>query len=235
MQKFSKKDLFFSVLTGLYAGAIAWRIAVFLNLEIYRFGLHLGGAYMGCFDDPLGSICIPNPAGLSWVWLMAIVPICWIIGVNLGYFLGRWMPVFNQFGRFAVVGFTNFVVYSGILNLLIGLSSINKGTMYSIFVGISFIVGMLHSFALNKNWVFEAGAGGGGAEFGKFLTVSVIAGLVNVAVATFIVNFIHPLLGISANGWANVGGISGSAVALLFSFVGFKLLVFKGVNKQVSL
>ncbi len=235
MNKFTKKDFLFSVVTGLYSGAIAWQILKFLQIDVFdKFRVNIIFHLLGLSNRNVSS-----------VWMMLLVPILWIVGVNLGYFLGKWMPFFNQFGRFAAVGFTNFAVYSGILNLLIALSGINSGVWYSVFVSISFIMGMLNSFVLNKHWVFSVqgatpaggqgfASGGGvptstndGAEFGKFFTISVVAGLINVIVASFIVNFIHPIFGITPNGWANVGGIAGSAVALIFSFIGFKMVVFK--------
>ena len=202
MQKFTKKDLFFSIVTGLITGVISWRIFTFLNT--------------------------PTFFGIPVISLIVIVPILWIIGVNFGYFLGRWFVFFNQFGRYAAIGFTNAAVYFGTLNLLIGYSNISKGTWYSVFASTAFIVGTLHSYIWNKYWAFEAGQSqGGGGEFAKFAVVSIVSGLVNVSIASFVVNLIHPLFGISSNGWANVGGVAGSAVALIFSFVGFRLMVFK--------
>ncbi len=222
MNKFTKKDLMSTVVTGLYSGFIAWRIFEFLNLDIFD------KLRVNIIFHLLGQ---PN-AHLSSAWMMLLIPIIWIIGVNFGYFLGRWMPFFNQFGRFAVIGFTNFVVYSGVLNLLIATTGISSGSWYSIFVGVAFVGGALHSYGWNKFWVFESGSSAGGAsEFGKFILVSVISGLINVAVASFLVNYIHPLFGITPEAWANVGGIAGSAAALVFSFVGFRIVVFR---KSVS-
>lgn len=201
MSEFSKKDLFFSIITGFITGLIAWRIFIFLNVP-ERF--------------------------ISWPWLTVIVPILWILGVNLGYFLGRWLAFFNQFGKFAAIGFTNAAVDFGILNLLIASTGVANGGWYSVFKGISFLVAMLHSYIWNKYWVFESGeSGGGGVEFAKFATVSIIAIIVNVGVASFVVNAIHPLWGVSIKGWANLGAVAGSAIALLFSFIGFRLAVFK--------
>lgn len=235
MKLFSQKDLFFSLITGLITGFIAWRIFVFLN--------------------------IPEFQNISFVWLVIAAPLLWVLGVNLGYFLGQWLRFFNQFGKFAAVGFTNAAVYFGILNVLIYFSDINKGVWYSVFVAVAFAIGTIHSYFWNKFWVFSADrdsrlprpgsarvplgermgtlsekggpASGGqynkisGGEFGKFLTVSVGAGLVNVGTASVLVNFMNPLFGLTLDQWANIGGVAGSAVALVFSFIGFKLAVFK--------
>ncbi len=200
--KFSKKDFWFSIFTGAGTGLIVWRILDFLNFQPWR--------------------------GISFVWLILVVPILWIIGVGLGYFLGRWVNFFNQFGKFAAIGFTNAAVDFGVLNLLISATSISTGKYYSLFKTVSFLVALVNSYLLNKYWAFEAGAtGGGGVEFFKFAGVAVVSILINVSVASYVVNSINPLFGFSVYVWANVGAVLGSASALIFSFIGFKLLVFK--------
>lgn len=209
MNKFTKKDLILSIIAGLITGAIGWRILVFLNKDVL-------------FGVPLS-------------YLVIIIPILWITGVNLGYFLGRFIPFFNQFGRFAAIGFTNFAVYSGVLNLLIAHTNITSGRWYSTFVAIAFVVGSIHSYIWNKYWVFDSAESGGGTiEFSKFFTVSVIAGLINVVIASSIVNYVNPMFEITPEGWANVGGIVGSASALIFSFAGYRMLVFKNKPDAIS-
>lgn len=202
MTMFTKKDLYCSVITGLISGFISWRVFIFLELSEF--------------------------ANLSYVWLVIFIPILWILGVKLGYFLGQWLSFFNQFGKFAAVGFTNAAVYFGILNVFIYFSDLNKGIWYSVFVAVAFIVGTIHSYFWNKFWVFEvANNKVTGAEFSKFFAVYIVAGLINVGLASGVVNFMTPLFGFSLDQWANVGGVVGSAVALTVSFAGVKLTVFK--------
>ena len=104
---FSKKDSLFSIFTGAGAGLIAWRIFNFLGYA--RF------------------------LEISLAWLILIVPLLWIVGVNLGYFLGRWFSFFNQFGKFVAIGFTNAAVDFGVLNYLISITGITAGGYYSVF------------------------------------------------------------------------------------------------------
>ena len=207
--KFSRKDFYFSIITGLITGFIAWRIFLFLKLpEFYDF---------------------------SWALLLVAVPVLWILGVNLGYFLGQWLAFFNQFGKFSAVGFTNAAVYFGILNVLISWSDVNKGIWYSVFVAVAFIIATFHSYFWNKYWVFSAEGGpasGGnnkisGEELGKFFTAYVVAGLVNTGIASGLVNLLDPMFSLSSDQWANIGGVAGSAVALVVSFIGVKIAVFK--------
>lgn len=199
---FTRKDFYFSVITGFITGFIAWRIFVFLKL--------------------------PEFVSISHVWLLIFIPFLWILGVNLGYFLGRWMPFFNQFGKYAAIGFTNAAVYFGILNLLIYYTGIASGFWYPIFVTVAFIAGTVHSYIWNKYWAFEAAESSEGRrEFVKFIVVSILAGLVNIGIASFVVNGLNPMFGLSETSWANIGGVAGSAIALIFSFIGFKMIVFK--------
>lgn len=200
--KFSKKDLIFSLITGFYAGFIAWRIFDFLEIPLFR--------------------------GISFAWLAVLVPILWIFGVNFGYFLGRWFSFFNQFGKFAAIGFTNAAVDFGILNLLIFYSGEAAGILFSVFKGFSFIIATIHSYFWNKFWAFEAGnTPVTKEEFIKFFTVTAVALLINVGMASFTVNLIGPQFGIGAEGWANIGAVVGSAAALIVSFIGFRIVVFK--------
>ena len=202
MVKFSKKDLYFSVITGLIAGFIAWRIFIFLEF--------------------------PEFAGISYAWLIIFIPIIWILGVNFGYFLGQWLVFFNQFGKFAAVGLTNATVYFAVLNILISWSDINKGVWYSVFVALAFIIATFHSYFWNKYWVFNNGQSDfSGEELGKFFAAYALAGFVNIGISSGLVNFLDPMFGLSGDQWANIGGVAGSAVALMVSFIGVKVVVFK--------
>jgi putative flippase GtrA len=196
----NKRDLVFSLITGLTAGTIAWRILEYLDK--------------------------PTIIGFPAVGLVILVPILWYMGVNFGYFLGRWMPFFNQFGKFVAIGFTNFAVDLGIFNLLFAFSQENS-EWTTLFKACSFVIAALHSYLWNKNWSFNAGSSrGGGMEFFKFILVSVLSLLVNVGVFTLLSQGHVLTSGISQKVWLNLASIAGSAAALVFSFVGFRLLVF---------
>jgi putative flippase GtrA len=208
--KFTKRDFVFSVATGLITGFSAWRIFSFLKVPVY--------------------------GNISYAWLLAVVPVLWILGVDLGYFLGRWFSFFNQFGKFVSIGFTNAAVDFGVLNLLIAGTGTSTGIWYPAFKGVSFVCAVIPSFFWNKYWAF--GAGGtheGWAEFLKFMSVMIVAVLINDVTASLVVNFVHPVLGLSATAWANVSAVVGSAVALIFSFAGFKVAVFKTENSQPNI
>lgn len=170
----------------------------------------------------------PYSFQLSWALCIVLIPIIWMAGVYLGYFLGRWLKFFNQFGKFAVIGFTNAAVDFGVLNLLIAATGNSSGAHFTLFKAISFLCAMLPSYIWNKYWAFSSqGSGGGAFEFTKFAGVAIFSILVNDGVASLVVNGLHPILGLSGAAWANFGAIVGSASALIFSFLGFKIAVFK--------
>lgn len=208
LNKFTKKDLYFSLITGLTTGFIFWQILVFLKAP--NFGL---------------------PSHTLWV---IIVPILWILGVNLGYFLGQWLVFFNQFGKYAAIGFTNAAVDFGVLNLLIALSSVASGLIFTIFKTLSFITAVTHSYFWNRCWAFESKGENKGQEFFKFTVVNIIVALVNVGTASFVVNGVNPLFGLSENVWANVGAVAGTALAFTFNFIGFRMIVFKKKDDALS-
>ena len=202
MRYVTRRDVSAAVITGLTTGIIGWQVFEFLGRTL-----------------PLG---VP-----SW-FLVPVVPVLWVAGVQLGYVLGRVMGFFNQFGKFAAIGFTNFAVDLGVLYVLIGATGYDAGAWYSVFKTGSFLVAMLHSYGWNKFWAFSASSShGGGREFASFVAVSVLSLLVNVSVASLVVNVVPPLSGLDTNTWAGIGAIAGSAIALAFSFIGFKVVVFR--------
>lgn len=202
MKSLTKVDWGSALVTGLTTGIIGWRILVFLGARL--------------------------PMGMHPVYLVIIVPILWLMGVQLGYFLGQWMSFFDQFGRFAAIGFTNAAVDFGVLYLLIGVTDIAVGREYSLFKALSFTVATIHSYAWNKYWAFaSAKSSAVGKEFLSFISVSLIALLINVAAASLVVSMHGASFGLSDAAWAGIGAVVGSAAALIASFVGYKFLVFK--------
>lgn len=200
MQRLSKLDIRAAIITGLTSGIIVWQLVDFLIPRI--------------------------PFGLNAAVLVVVVPIFWLLGVQLGYFLAQYFEFFRRFGRFAAIGFTNAAVDFGVLFLLIGLTGSNTGFYFALFKALSFVVASVHSFYWNKFWAFDSGASGGGVgEAARFFGVAAVAVVVNVLAALAVVAA-GPLAGLDANQWAGVGAVAGSATALIFSFIGFKIFVF---------
>ncbi|HYU65014.1 MAG TPA: GtrA family protein [Candidatus Paceibacterota bacterium] len=202
MKKFTSRDLYASIITGIITGFIAWKIIDYLKL--YQL-----------------------PGGYSLAWLVVIVPILWIAGVNLGYYFGKQIDFFTRFGRFVAIGFTNTAVDFGVLYLLIAKYGPATGIVFSSYKAISFTVATVHSYLWNKYWTFDSGkTSGGGHEFLKFLSVTVVSLVINVVIATLVLET-GVSLGHDPKLWAGIAAIAGSAAALIFSFLGFKIIVFK--------
>ncbi|HUO75415.1 MAG TPA: GtrA family protein [Candidatus Paceibacterota bacterium] len=199
MRIVSGRDVVYGLITGLTTGIIADAILRYLGKSL-----------------PLGI----NTSVLIW-----LVPILWILGVQLGYILGVWFKPFVQFGRFAAIGFANALVDFGVLYLLIALTGLSTGIAYALFKTLSFSVATVHSYFWNKIWAFQDSARGGSGEIGRFLVVALASVLVNVAAASITIA-LRPA-GFTTAAWAGVGAVVGSAVALIFSFTGFRVFVFR--------
>jgi putative flippase GtrA len=141
---------------------------------------------------------------------IAIVPF-FVLGTPLGltitYLIGKKISVAWQFGKFFVTGILNVLVDFGVLSLLIVLVKkyfeiesthvllvlgVLVITIYSLYKAISFTIANINSYFWNKYWTFEKG-GDNKSEFIQFFIVSIVGFIINVAVASFVFKYIHPL------------------------------------------
>jgi len=166
----------------------------------------------------------------------ALIVLVIIVVFNAALFvaglISRFLPVLMQIVKFAIIGSLNTLLDLGVLNLLILVTSIATGYWYSVFKGISFIIANTNSYFWNKYWTFSSGKSATTGEFGKFFTVSLIGFLINVGVASLIVNIVGAPDGFSPERWANVGAITATAISLIWNFLGYKFLVFKDVRER---
>lgn len=162
-------------------------------------------------------------------WLIFILVPALIAAAVYGTFLlGRSRSIFFQLGKFITVGVSNTAIDFGILNLLIFLTDVEKGYLYSVFKAVSFTVAVINSYLWNKFWTFhDTETKGAGKEFFQFMAISGIGFAINVAIASLIVNVIDPVAGIGPRLWANVGAFLAVAVSVLWNFAGYKFVVFK--------
>ncbi len=171
----------------------------------------------------------------SWALsLLVVLPILSVLGMWLTYLIATKIKVVYQLAKFVLVGALNTFVDWGILNLLIFLTSIASGYLYMVFKGASFLIATVNSYYWNKFWTFKKLSLEGGAseektgkEMLQFFVVSVIGFLLNVGIATLIVNVWGPQWGIGAVRWANVGAFAGTLAGMTWNFLGYKLIVFK--------
>jgi len=165
----------------------------------------------------------------QWDWLLLIFfPILCSLGMAFVSFLKQKFLIIYQIAKFCLVGALNTFVDFGILNLLISATGIATGFNYSFFKAISFIAAATNSYFWNKHWTFEKkGSVFASGEFIKFFLVTFVGFIINVGIASFIVNVIGPQYGIGEKLWANVGAFASVFAAFMWNFIGSKYIVFK--------
>ncbi len=171
----------------------------------------------------------------SYKWMgLLIFP---VLGTCFVYSISKFREKFfvlSQFGKFCYVGFSNLTIDFGILNLLIYYTGIDSGIYYSVFKAVSFLFAVINSYLWNKFWTFNNGYDRQILkQFIKFLSVLGIGMIINVAIASYIVNEVNPPVAISTKLWANVGAIVSLIFTLSWNFLGMKFLVFKDSNRML--
>jgi putative flippase GtrA len=145
----------------------------------------------------------------------------------------------KQIARFIVVGVINTGVDLVILNILIAVTHRGEnGIYFSVFKTIAFLFALTNSYLMNKYWTFvgDAAKGKNLIEASQFILVSLVGLVINVLVASAVVNYIPPFWLIreiwtgAANHpqlWPSVGALCGTAIGLAWNFIGYKTFVFK--------
>jgi len=160
--------------------------------------------------------------------LPILLPLLALAYIFFASFLKEKIPSLFQFVKFTLVGTLNSFLDLGILNLLIALFGITSGILYSLFKIISATISITNSYFWNKFWSFEKKETGVKVEeYSKFYLVSAIGFLLNVGVASFVVNIIKPQFGLSGALWANIGAVIAILCVISWNFSGYKFLVFK--------
>ena len=95
-----------------------------------------------------------------------------------------------------------------------------------------FTCAIVNSYLWNKFWTFEdLDMAQAGKQFVRFIIVASIGLLINVVIATIVVNFIN-VESISSRVWANVGALSSLTAVVLWDFLGYKFIVFRKTDKN---
>jgi len=198
----SPKDIFIAVFAGVVTGLTG--ALIFKRLAELQF---LGQA----------------------IWLLVVItPLVFVSGLYLGRWLSRWRPFFNSFARFAVVGFLNTAVDIGVFNLLMFLTGIEKGQAIALFKASGAVLAFLNGYFWNKYWSFEAGrTQNRGAEFIKYISVTVGGAVLNVGITALIVNFVPPAFDLSQLSWNNLAAVIATVFNLAWNFSGYRWIVFK--------
>lgn len=138
-------------------------------------------------------------------------------------------PIFAQFSKFLVVGSMNTAIDFAVLNLLMWTTGIYQGQWIILLNAISFLVAVTNSYFLNKYWTFRVkGPTVVPWQMGQFLVVSLIGAGINSSIVYGVTTFIPPCFGLGKELWANLAKALATGVALIWNFLGYKFIVFKG-------
>jgi len=189
----------------------------------------------------LGALrALPFPS----IALFLVVPVLWVLGVWLGGFLGaRFMPFFNQFGKFAVVGFLSASIDFAVLNFMSYLTGITAGVTVGWINVPGFLIAVVNGYLWNKLWVFGAPPSlksdfgtpkksdffpGGGLfhDFPKFFGVTSIGLLINSGIIVLLTTYV-PIPPISTKLWLNAAKIIANGFAMIWNFLGYKFIAFR--------
>lgn len=166
-----------------------------------------------------------NTIGYS---LMLILPFVALLGLYICFLIGKKFTFVFQMGKFFLIGVLTTLFDLGIMNILLMTFGQATGWTYNIMKGFSFLVATIGKYWGNKFLAFEKKEKEGmKGEFAQFLAVTSVSLLVNVGVASFVVNTVGPQFGLNQTIWANVGAIIASITGSVFNFVGYKFIVFK--------
>ncbi len=144
-------------------------------------------------------------------------------------------PAIGQFVRFGLIGGLNTGVDLVILNILMFSTGFFSGTPYTFFKSISFIFAATFSYFMNKKWAFKDNSKEKSVQkFSQFFAVSLVGMVINVSVASLVVTYLQPLittqiafLAFGPKIWGSIGALFGTAIGLIWNFVGYKFFVFK--------
>jgi len=170
---------------------------------------------------------------IAWFALL-VVPIAAVLALSIAYKIGEKWQVVAQFGRFAVVGFSNFAIDIGILNILQWITSIGiRGRWYIVFKFLSFLGAVMNSFLWNRAWTFEKKGNGEAQAFAKFFIITGINTIIDVVIAASLTSYIVPPFGLSGKMWSTIAAAIAAAFVMMLNFLSYKFIVFKKEDDPV--
>lgn len=168
-----------------------------------------------------------TPDFVLWTIMVLGFPAVTFFGLLTAIALQDTFPNAIRFAKFSIIGGLSTLINLSILNALFFFTGITSGPLFSAFIAGTFFFGLVNGFFLNKHWAFKTRINKVHIEFGRFVLISIGGLIINVAVASFIVNVINTPQSVSEIFWANFGVIIAVFVSMAWNFYGYKLFVFK--------
>jgi putative flippase GtrA len=175
-----------------------------------------------------GEYIVPDPFR-SYLWLLMVVfpilaPFCLWIAAQLGK---KFISIY-QLAKFLLVGVMATIFDLGTLSIFMAVSRTDEGIGYIIFKSVSFIISAALKYFPDKFWAFKkTEKTQTKKEFLQFFAVTLASFVVNVGVASALVNIMGPQFDLDKTTWANVAAMGGVIVAFALNFIGYKFFVFK--------
>jgi putative flippase GtrA len=203
------------------------------RLQINRMDFYLVsfiGASFALFSIPILLNLENSPvpvSALNILLLMLFFVFFANIALGIAALISKFVPIIFQIAKFAAVGAFNTFLDWGVLNLLIVITGIADGIGFSLFKGTSFILAAISAYFWNKYWTFNSKEKTSKQEVGRFISVSIIGFIINVALASLIIFIFHKTTAITPEQLANVAAACATLASLVWNFLGYKLFVFK--------
>ncbi|MEK7519245.1 MAG: GtrA family protein [Patescibacteria group bacterium] len=180
------------------------------------------------FVSAFSEIVPPNYLEFYRWGLPISFPILSLIGIWISFLIGKKILVIFQIAKYLLSGVLATIIDLSILNFLILIFGVATGIYFTVFKTISFILATSVKFLISKFWTFEELQKGKSIkETIQFFLVTLVGLVINVTVASFLVNNVGSRGGVSDRLWANISGILAAFVTFTWNFLGYKFIVFK--------
>ena len=153
------------------------------------------------------------------VFLFIFFPVFSVFCLWLAEIVGRKIFIVRQMARFVLVGGFADIIDIKVYLLLFWLIPASL-----LIKSISFLIAVAIKYFGNKYWVFNNDAGHSIKEMSKFLAVTAIGLIINVASFYFITQI---KTGLPMKIWTEISIVIAALVASVWNFLCYKLLVFK--------
>lgn len=204
----------------------------------------IAGLIIGALVLPILKNAQPDLYESIWSLIIPFFFIAVPAGLIVASFIAKKIAIVWQLAKFLVIGVMNTLVDIGVLafiSLIVttefhSFSSENTWftalsltvTYYSFYKALSFIIANINSYFWNKYWTFGAdNQSKVRTEFFQFFLVSLVGFAINVIAASLVFTSLAEAGHFNLGQTGLIGAAFGSALGLIWNFVGYKFLVFK--------